>query len=111
MKQTSSLTRNLANAQELHHARRAVTFRVYTETKPNLQRLTARYFEAATLLQAIGLWQGVAEQSTIIEVVGAIADLQSVVNLAGDIGYCNAQTVVLITWDSNRLDVPGVPIA
>ena len=110
MEQVSSLTRSLSDAQIAHHENRVVTFHLYTETKPNLLRLVARYFEGATLFDAVGLWKGQTERSTVVEIIGTIADLQNVTHLAGDIGYVNAQTSVLVTFDGKRLDVPGIPV-
>lgn len=73
-------------------------YRLYTETKPNLVELTSRYFKGASLIPAWGLWQGEKELSAIIEIIGESSDLQSIVNLAGDIREVNQQTEVLVTW-------------
>lgn len=108
MKQTSNLTQSLSLAQELHARNRSITFRVYTESKPNLPSIVARYFSGATLIPAIGLWQGVEEASTIIEILGSGADVATVVHLAGDIGFINSQVSVLVAYDNVRIDVPGV---
>ena len=110
MNQESSLTQHLTEAQVNAAIGRSITFRVYTETKANLRRLTARYFDGATLFHGDGLWQGLVEPATVIEVIGTIADLQNIVHLAGDIGYCNAQTSVKVTFEDKCIDVPGVPI-
>lgn len=109
----------------------AVLYRIYTETRDNLPELVARYFDGATLISALGLWQAKTiphtadtcpgrpcgaccdhvettgrEDSTIVEIIGDDADLQRIVNLAGDIKHVNAQSCVLVTWSPvNRLDV------
>lgn len=114
MKQASTLTRRLAEAQELHAAcalREAesapLLFRLYTESFDNLRDYTQHYFKGATFLHGIGLWEGCTENVTIIEVVGTLDDLQNVVFLAGDIREANHQSSVLVTWQrlDGRLDV------
>jgi len=99
----SSLSRDLAEAQEAHSARKyepclAVVYKLYTEDKSGLIELIARYFDSATLTYGVGLWQGKTEASRIIEIVGTLADLQKVINLAGDIRVKNNQSCVLVTW-------------
>jgi hypothetical protein len=104
---TSSLSRQMSEAQRKHAEDTPVVFRLYTEEKPRNHRLVARYFPGATIYSAQGLWQGDLESTDVIEIIGTIADLQTVVNLAGDIKYVNNQTFVLVTWQtlSGRLDV------
>lgn len=110
MEQVSSLTRSLSAAQVAHAKNRAVAFRIYTERKDNLPRIVARYFTGATLFDALGMWQGLIEQSTVVEIIGTLADAPNVLKLAGDIGYINAQTSVLVMFDGRRVDVPGIPV-
>ena len=84
----------------------SVVYRLYTETRDNLVELVSRYFDGATLLHGIGIWQGNHEDATIVEVIATSADLQRIVNLAGDIKHVNAQSSVLVTWSNvSRLDV------
>ena len=110
MKQTSSLTRNLAAAQERHAAslqnNTAIVWRLYTEHRGNLTMLVSRYFSGATLIAAQGLWQGLVELSTVIEIVGTGADLQNIVFLVGDIKVVNNQSSVLVTYAPvSRLEI------
>ena len=107
MKQSSWLTRKLANAQESFSARKhaspavvspSVEYRLYTEFAPNLLELTSRYFKGATLYFGTGLWEGNTESSGVIEIVATEEDLQSVVFLAGDIKAVNNQQAVLVTY-------------
>ena len=111
-------SRELAHAQEsaatLQTAHPQRTYRLYTETKPNLLELVSRYFPGATLIPAIGLWTGKTEDSAVIEIVAtaSTSDLQKVVNLAGDIRHMNAQSAVLVTWhDVNSLMVESAEVA
>jgi len=127
----------LTQAQEMAVNSRPVVFRIYTEDKGNLTDLVTRYFDGATLYLATGVWNSgvsfcaecgsekgtlchykcsmsepfekeiVVEQSRVIEIVGTLNDMQSIVNLAGDIKVRNNQSAVLITWQTlaGRLDV------
>jgi hypothetical protein len=123
VKQTSSLTRNLAAKQETARARRndfgalrsAPVSRVYrlyigevTEVHDSrqLRVLITRYFSGATVLHGSGVWQGQAEPATVIEVIGTSADVQRIADLAGDIRETWKQESVLVTWsDVQVLDI------
>lgn len=81
-------------------------YRLYTENAENLIELTARYFDGATLYDALGIWneairyeqpQIKQEQACVIEIVSETDRLQDVLFLAGDIRHTNKQTEVLIT--------------
>lgn len=83
-----------------------IIYRLYTEDKVGLVQLISRYFAGASILDAIGVWQGGTELARIIEIVGVRADLQRIVDLAGDIKVANHQTSVLVTWAPvSKLDV------
>ena len=115
MKQTSSLTRRLTDAQVAHaDVRRqgaAMTntlYTLYTEDIGDVAAIVARYFEGATLYSAIGLWQGTRELAMVVEILtdDSAETLQRIVNLAGDIKVINHQTSVIVTWQGlTRLDV------
>jgi len=114
MKQTSTLTRQLTDAQVEHTARKArslpiadaVVYTLYTEDKTGLLTLVSRYFDGATVTRAIGLWKSDREAAVVITIIGASADRQKVFDLAGDIRIANNQTAVLITWQNvSRFDV------
>lgn len=116
MKQTSSLTRKLSDAQEAHARERAivsnddtVVYRLYTEDRDNLLNLTRLYFSGATFYYGVGIWQDGQEAARIIEIVGKRSDLQSIVNLAGDIRHANTQDTVLVTWHGASVLFVGEP--
>ena len=102
MKQSSNLTRKLTAAQESHLVTSvyppAILFTLYTEDKDNLLTLVSRYFKSATLINAVGLYNGQTELAKVIEIIGTLDDLQSVVHLAGDIKEVNKQESVLFTY-------------
>src|SRR5712692_7554561 len=101
MKQASQLTQVLSLAQET--AARSlwpedVLFTLYTEDRPNIQTYVSRYFSGATLVNAVGLYQGQTELAKVVYIVGTLADLQKAFDLAGDIREVNGQQSVLLTW-------------
>ena len=92
-------------------AGQAVRYRLYTENAANLPKLVARYFDGATIYDGLGLWQGEQEQSAVIEVIASRADLQQILNLAGDIRVTNRQQSVLVTWENvSRFDLDETAI-
>ena len=82
--------------------------KLYTETRATLPYLVARHFSGATLYPAIGLYGGLQEHATIIEIVDddTAGIRASVTALAQDICTANAQTCVLVVIQSadGRLD-------
>lgn len=117
MKQQSEITLGMTEAQERAAATaRSQThvFRVYTAGIPSpggmtledLRLLITRYFDNATIHDALGIYQSKFEESKIIEIVGTLDDLQKAVDLAGDIRMRGAQAHVLVTWTpTSRVDV------
>lgn len=100
--------RNIARENAAKRESKSVTYRLYTEDTnlPTLRALTARYFDGYTLLFGQGCYKATMESTVVVEVIGTPADLQKVVNLAGDIRVVNAQQSVLVTWSEvSRLDV------
>lgn len=115
MKQTSSLTRQMTDAQIAHaEGKRAeqtapawnavkTVFHIYTEFLASVDyaAIVARYFAGATLYRGIGLdsrTQADAEPAVIIEVVSSAPDaLQRMVFLAGDLRVAGGQISVLLT--------------
>ena len=71
-------------------------YRLYTERRANLAELTSRYFDGFTLIEAVGYWQGNAESSAIIEVIGTSFDYARVFALARDIRETNGQQSVYL---------------
>ena len=113
MKQTSNITRNLADAQEAHANRPAfdtpkTLFRLYTERLPfvDVSAVVARYFEGATIFDGVGLdarTQSAAENAVIIEIVSSKADaMQRALDLAGDLRVLGRQISVLVTVQEIR---------
>ena len=82
--------------------------KLYTETRDNLPRLVARHFSGATLYSATGLYGGLQERATIIEIVDddTAGIRASVTALAQDICHANAQTCVIVVLQmaDGRLD-------
>lgn len=74
-------------------------YRLYTEqqTETQLLPLISALFSGATIYPARGLWQGKAEDSTVIEVLGSHEDRAKVFLLARNIREAFAQTAVLVT--------------
>lgn len=109
MKQTSTLTRTLASAQE-HHARSAAlalsTFRLYVEdtfTDGELSALIGRYFSAHTSWIARGSWMGAPEQSRVIEIVARTSEAKRVQDLADLIRRTVGHECVMMTESSARV--------
>ena len=71
-------------------------YRLYTERRSNLAELTSRYFDGFTLIDAVGYWEGNAEPSAIIEVIGTSFDYARVFALARDIRETNGQQSVYL---------------
>ncbi len=111
MKQTSAITRKLAENQETSaRNRRPIVqtsadrlYRLYvgevTEVHDSraLNALITRYFSSATILHASGIWQGQPEPCTIVEVIGTVADWQSIAQLADAIRVTWKQESVYVT--------------
>jgi hypothetical protein len=74
-------------------------FRIYTEDvdRQAIARLTDAKFKGHTLLHGIGKWEGVAEQSVIIEIIAPAIEAQRVYALAAEIKIANHQQAVLVT--------------
>lgn len=75
----------------------SAVFRLYTETRDNLARLTTLHFSGATFYPATGLWQGETEPATVIEVIATVGDTAEVLSLARRIARENQQSEVLVT--------------
>ena len=99
---TESLTARLAREQETHAPffETRVRYRLYTEGVGDIVGLVSRYFAGATIIPALGVWGGEVESSAVIEILGTDADLQRVVDLAGDIRVTNKQYAVYVTRDT-----------
>ena len=82
-------------------------FTIYTEdmsrrVRSQLERarlfeLINRYFDGATINYGDGLWKGTIEGSATITILARACDLQTVVNLAGDIKHVFRQQSVIVT--------------
>ena len=109
MKQTSLLTRQLADAQEKHAERKRergrYVYRVYTEYYENLLVLALRHLGAFTLFPpSYGGWKGKVEAAGVIEYIGSESDLDTIRELARDIKRVNEQSSVLITSAAINLE-------
>jgi hypothetical protein len=76
--------------------RRQNIHRIYTEKKNKkaIVDLIAKQFDGFTLQPTLGYYRGKAEESIVIEIVGATA--AKIKRLAGQIGRMNGQQSVLI---------------
>lgn len=114
MKQTSTLTRSLAQSQETY-ARTvpgSIVYRLYlshevptprtndiSKVREIIADTCARYTDGASIYATIGLWKGAREHSTVIEIIArAPLNLEPYARLAGALRRQFDQTAVLITW-------------
>lgn len=71
-------------------------FRIYTESKPNLNELANQYFNNFTITKGVGYYNNKKEKAKVIEVIGE-KDIQSKIEkLANSIKKANNQDSVLI---------------
>lgn len=70
------------------------TYFIITESRENLPQIVAGYFEGATILPGVGLWQGKREESSTILLV--TDDAPAVQQLADQIMHTNAQDSILV---------------
>lgn len=102
----SKLSASLAEAQERHNRRTSIRYTIDTEFFANLPEIVSRYFQSFSSRTVSGWYRGVAEMGTAITIVGTLADLQTITNLALDIKTTNKQDNVLVTYDPvTRLDI------
>lgn len=74
-------------------------FRIYTENKRNgvAERLAAAHFESFNITETRGYWKGAAEDSIVIETIGADDEILKVEALAGELRRELQQEAVLVT--------------
>ena len=72
-------------------------YRLYTEKKPNIEKLVYEYFENFTILSGTGYYKGTKEDSVIIEIIGSPEDDCSIESLRLLIQEKNNQECVLKT--------------
>ena len=73
-------------------------YRILTEHK-NRAAIVARVsrdFHGFTVLEAAGMWRGVAERTLVIEIVAETADYAAVRAVADTIKWANQQEAVLL---------------
>jgi len=73
-------------------------YRIFTEHKntEHVTKIVGRYFKGFTLLNGIGYWQGMPEQSLVVEIIGTESDRAAIEAIAYEIKKANAQEAVLI---------------
>ena len=100
MKQTNSITRDMTQAQEEHAAHTPILYRLYTEDtgSGNVPDIVGGYFPGFTCYPAVGSWQGASENTIVVDILGTLADLQKVIDCAGDIRVIEHQSSVLLVW-------------
>jgi hypothetical protein len=76
-------------------------FRIYTEdvNRENV-KLACKVLDSYTVIATDGHWNGLAENSLIIEVIDSPALLPVICYIARTIKYLNKQTAVLLTHHS-----------
>jgi hypothetical protein len=74
-------------------------YRIYTEDvhRDTIVRTVAARFQGFTVLTAQGYWDGTAESSVVVEIVGTAADRDNVHAAARAIKLHNSQQAVLVT--------------
>jgi hypothetical protein len=113
MKQTSTLTRKLAAAQDTNARKPAqeTCYRIYvghetpvtrkgdiSEIRERIAAITSRYVDGATLYATIGLWNGEREHSTVIESLSsARKHREAMTCLANELRYQLRQDTVILT--------------
>ena len=106
MKQTSSLTQSLSDAQERRALNQSTRFRIYTQDQPFLQTTVDKYFKSYCIKGVDGVYRGDNEAGAIIEILGPASDRLKVVSLAKDIKSAYKQDTVLVTHEPvNRIDI------
>lgn len=82
-------------------------YRIYTEDKnrETIAGIVGNYFPGFTLISATGYWNGKAEQSLIVEIVGERHHGLDVRAIAHQIKAINKQEAVLITRHDSRMEL------
>ena len=76
-----------------------IRYRVYTERKYNIERITSKCFDGFTLYETVGFWKGKKEKSICIEIIGKAKDYRQVKFLANKIKHINNQESVYVTQE------------
>ncbi len=72
-------------------------YRIYTETKSNLIKLTSQFFDGFTVFEVAGYWKGKREWATVIEIhTEDVFEATAVYTLASLIKTTNAQEAVRV---------------
>lgn len=84
-------------------------YRLYTERRDNLPEIVARFFPGFTLFDAVGFWDNVHEDTTIIEIIDLDGPevMDHIHELADTIRTANGQHAVLITSHSINSELIG----
>ena len=86
-------------------------YRLYTERFDNLATITSNYFEGFTLFESQGYWQGVAEQSVVIEIIASDDDSWRIDALAEFIRRANNQQAVIVTTEPVHFKMIAAEVA
>jgi len=73
-----------------------ITYRIYTERKPNVGEIVSQYFDGFTLIPTEGYWKGKREESVIVEVIASGPMRQKVREMAETLKEINGQESVLV---------------
>ncbi len=73
-------------------------YRIYTENvnRQDVEKIVDVAFTGSTTFVACGRWQGKAENSLVVEIIGTEADERMVVATANAIKHANSQQAVLV---------------
>lgn len=75
-------------------------YRIYTERKPNIGKLTSKYFAGFTIYNGTGYWKGKREQCAVIEIIENEL-LETTLNvLVADLKKTNNQEAVYVTSEN-----------
>lgn len=72
-------------------------FRIHTEYRENLEKLTGHFFYCFAIVKGRGCWQGATEDSACIELILDASERDMVEALARAIKDANTQEAVYIT--------------
>lgn len=76
-------------------------FRLYTEdlNRDLVEKLIAKSFKGFTVIEAMGYWNGIRENTLIIEIIATKQDLHLIEHICEKIKQLNKQEAVLFTVD------------
>ena len=85
-----------------------IRYRLYVGSGDTMAvaRSVAKYFSGATVFPAMGLWEGMVEESTVVELISRSRDVYAVRRLADELRQAFGQSEVMVTVE--RLDTQKI---